>query len=114
MSKKKLYSKTGIVYSTDSNFKIDKNTEEVITLPVHEQALKVKLDAKHRGGKMVTVIEGYIGTESDLNDLAKLLKSHCATGGSAKNNEIIVQGDNRDKIIQWLNKSGYKRAKKIM
>ncbi len=112
MPKKKLYNMNGIVYSTDTNLK-PKEKDEEETLPVHEQVLKVRLDAKHRGGKLVTLIEGFTGTEADLETLGKLLKSFCATGGSVKNGEVIIQGDNREKILQWLIKTGYKRAKKI-
>jgi translation initiation factor 1 len=112
MSKKKLYNMDGIVYSTDSNFKTEQKAEEVITLPVREQLLKVRLDAKHRGGKMVTLVEGFSGTDADLEQLAKQLKTYCGTGGSVKNNEIIIQGDNREKILMWLNKMGYEKAKK--
>ena len=112
MPKKKLYNVNGIVYSTDANLKPQEKTEEK-TLPVSEQLLKVKLDAKHRGGKLVTLVEGFTGTEADLEKLSKQLKSFCATGGSVKNGEIIIQGDNREKILQWLIKTGYKRAKKI-
>lgn len=112
MPKKKLYT-GGIIYSTDSNFKTEEKVEERITVPVQEQLLKVRLDAKHRGGKMVTLIEGFAGTEADLEQLGKQLKSYCATGGTVKNNEIIIQGDNREKILQWLNKNGYKKAKKL-
>ena len=113
MSKKKLYNATGIVYSTDSCFKAEENDEEQYTLPAGEQLLKVKLDSKNRGGKMVTIIEGFAGTQSDLETLQKQLKSHCATGGSVKNNEIIIQGDNKEKIVIWLNKMGYKKVKKL-
>ena len=112
MPKKKLYYTDRIVYSTDSNFQPEPKTEEGLTLPVPEQLLKVRLDAKHRGGKMVTLVEGFAGTEADLELLGKQLKSYCATGGSVKNNEIIIQGDNREKVLLWLNKSGYKKAKK--
>lgn len=112
MPKKKLYT-GGIIYSTDSNFKTEEKPEEGATIPVQEQSLKVRLDAKHRGGKMVTLIEGFAGTEADLEQLGKQLKSYCATGGTVKNNEIIIQGDNREKILQWLNKNGYKKAKKL-
>ena len=83
MPKKKLYNMNGIVYSTDSNFKPEEKAEEQ-TLPVHEQLLKVRLDAKHRGGKLVTLIEGFYGKKADLESLGKQLKSFCATGGSAK------------------------------
>ncbi len=112
MPKKKLYT-GGIIYSTDSNFKTEEKPEEGMTIPVQEQLLEVRLDAKHRGGKMVTLIEGFAGTEADLEQLGKQLKSYCATGGTVKNNEIIIQGDNREKILQWLNKNGYKKAKKL-
>src|SRR5450432_2624778 len=112
MPKKKLYNTDGIVYSTNSNFKTEQKSEEVITLPVHEQLLKVTLDAKHRGGKMVTLVEGFSGNETDLEQLGKQLKSYCGTGGSVKNNEIIIQGDNREKVLLWLNKMGYKKVKK--
>jgi len=112
MPKKKLYNMNGIVYSTDTNFKLEEKTEEE-TLPVHEQLLKVRLDAKHRGGKLVTLIEGFSGTEADLEKLGKQLKSFCATGGSVKNSEIIIQGDNREKILQWLIKTGYRKTKKL-
>ena len=112
MPKKKLYNMNGIVYSTDANLRPEEKIEEE-TLPVHEQSLKVRLDAKHRGGKLVTLVEGFVGKEADLEALGKQLKSFCATGGSIKNGEVIIQGDNREKILQWLIKTGYKRAKKI-
>jgi translation initiation factor 1 len=112
MPKKKLYTTDGIVYSTDSNFRTEQKAEEGVTLPVQEQLLKVRLDAKHRGGKMVTLVEGFSGSEAELEQLGKQLKSFCGTGGSVKNNEIIIQGDNREKVLMWLNKTGYKKAKK--
>ena len=111
MPKKKLYNTNGIVYSTDGNLKPEEKAEEE-TLPVQEQLLKVRLDAKHRGGKLVTLVEGFAGTDADLETLGKHLKSFCATGGSVKNREIIIQGDNREKILQWLIKTGYKKTKK--
>jgi translation initiation factor 1 len=113
MPKKKLYNNNGIVYSTASNFIAESKFEEETTLPVYEQALKVRMDAKHRGGKTVTLIEGFFGTNADLEKLGKELKSYCATGGSAKNNEIIIQGDNREKVFQWLITNGYKKTKKL-
>jgi translation initiation factor 1 len=113
MQKKKLYNTNGIVYSTDSNFSTEQIPEVEISVPSDEQMLKVRLDAKHRGGKIVTLIEGFFGPNADLEKLGKELKSLCGTGGSAKNKEIIIQGDNREKIFQWLIKNGYKRTKKI-
>ena len=112
MPKKKLYNMNGIVYSTEPNFKPEEKAEGE-TLPVHEQMLKVRLDARHRGGKPVTLIQGFSGTEADLEKLGKQLKSFCATGGSVKNGEIIIQGDSREKILQWLIKTGYRKAKKL-
>ncbi|MDQ2862483.1 MAG: translation initiation factor [Bacteroidota bacterium] len=93
MLKKKLSNLNGIVYSTNSDFNFTSKVEEETTLPAHEQILKVRMDAKHRGGKTVTLIEGFSGTNADLEKLGKELKSYCATGGSAKNNEIIIQGN---------------------
>ena len=112
MPKKKLYNTNAIVYSTNSNFKTEHKAEESMTLPVQDQLLKVRLDARHRGGKIVTLVEGFSGTEADLEQLGKKLKSYCGTGGSVKNNEIIIQGDNLEKVLLWLNKMGYKKTKK--
>ncbi len=113
MAKKKLYN-SGIVYSTDPDLKISVDDEgEGETLPPKEQALRVRLDAKQRGGKMVTLIEGFSGKESDLEKLGKELKSYCGTGGAVKNNEILVQGDNREKVLQWLHKNGYSKTKRV-
>lgn len=78
-----------------------------------QQKLKVRLETKHRGGKAVTLIEGFSGTSEDMEDLGKKLKNFCGTGGSAKDGEIIIQGDQREKVMQWLVKNDYKLAKKI-
>ena len=103
-----------MVYSTDPNFKIEENIqeEEGSLLPA-EQKIKIRLDKKHRGGKMVTLIENFIGTNADKDEIGKKLKTICGTGGSVKDGEILVQGDNRDKVLQWLLKNGYKHSKKI-
>ncbi len=111
MAKKKLYNR-GIVYSTDPDLKIEIEEEEHETLQAKEQLLIVRLDTKHRGGKMVTLIEGFYGNEADLEKLGKQLKSYCGTGGSVKNDEIIIQGDHREKIVQWLQKAGYLKSKR--
>ena len=114
MSKKNKSDKHGFVYSTDPNFHFQHEEEQAReTLPPQQQKLKIRLDTKHRGGKAVTLIEGFTGTEDDLQTLGKALKNFCGTGGSAKDNEIIVQGDQRDKVLQWLQKNGYKNAKRI-
>ncbi len=110
MSKKK--GTIGIVYSTnpDYNYQFEGN-EAQETLPSQQQNLKLFHDRKQRAGKSVTLITGFVGTDDDLNDLAKLLKTKCGVGGSAKDNEIIIQGDFRDKILDILLKAGYKAKK---
>lgn len=114
MSKKKIQGFGGLVYSTDPNFKLpDENFEEQETLHPSQQKLKIRLDTKHRAGKAVTLVEGFIGSTAHMEELGKKLKSFCGTGGSVKDSEIIVQGDNRDKILQWLLKNNYKHSRKI-
>jgi translation initiation factor 1 len=116
MSKKKnsFNSLGGLVYSTDPDLKLEEaanNDQE--TLPPAQQKIRILLDKKQRAGKMVTLIEGFIGKQTDMEELGKKLKSFCGTGGSVKDGEILVQGDNRDKVLQWLQKNGYSAAKKI-
>jgi translation initiation factor 1 len=113
MSKKNKPDTRGFVYSTDPNFRFEEENNAQETLSPADQKLKVRLETKHRGGKAVTLVEGFSGTNEDLEDLGKKLKNFCGTGGSAKDGEIIVQGDQRDKVLQWLQKNGYKLAKKI-
>lgn len=98
-----------VVYSTNPNFSYDFEEEESEeTLSPNKQNLKVMLDRKMRKGKVVTLITGFIGEEEDLKDLGKQLKSKCGTGGSAKDGEIIIQGDFKVKVIDMLLKMGYK------
>lgn len=113
MSKKNKPDSRGFVYSTDPGFRFEEEQENTQTLPPPQQKLKIRLDTKNRGGKAVTLIEGFIGIEEDLQDLGKKLKTFCGTGGSAKENEIIVQGDQREKVLQWLLKNGYKLSRRI-
>lgn len=111
MSKKKLNT-IGIVYSTDPSFRPVEDSEGAAeTLPAAKQPLRMRLETKHRGGKVVTVIYGFIGSEEDLEALGKQVKNYCGTGGSAKDGEIIIQGDHREKILLWLKKNGYANAK---
>ena len=102
----------GTVYSTnpDFNYTYDKQPEPT-TLPPQQQDLRIFIEKKHRGGKTASIIKGFVGTPDDLEALSKLLKTKCGTGGSAKDNEIIIQGDMRDKILEMLIAKGYKAKK---
>ena len=112
MSKKNKPDNKGFVYSTDPNFKFEEEQQAVVTLAPEQQKLRVWLNTKLRAGKAVTLIVGFIGTTDDLEELGKKLKNVCGTGGSAKDGEIIIQGDQREKVMQWLLKNGYKNSKK--
>lgn len=110
---KKKLNTSGIVYSTDPNFIIATDSaEEEVTLEPSAQIITVRLETKHRAGKSVTLIEGYVGRQSDKEELIKKLKNHCGTGGAAKEGEMLIQGDQRDKVLQWLLKQGFVKAKK--
>lgn len=99
----------GVVYSTDPNFKYTEQTEqEPETLEPGRQKLIVGIDRRNRSGKQVTLVTGFIGRDEDLAALGKILKSKCGTGGSAKDGEIIIQGDFRDRIVEILTAAGYK------
>ena len=112
MSKKNKSDKHGFVYSTNPDFNFQPEEETPAkTLPPAQQKLRIRLETKHRGGKVVTLITGFAGTEEDLEELGKKLKNTCGTGGSAKDSEIIIQGDQRDKVLQWLLKNGYTGTK---
>lgn len=108
MSKKK-DNRSPFVYSTDPSF--DPSAGEgsyETTLPVSEQLLRVTMETKHRAGKTVTLITGFIGLAEDMADLGKQLKNHCGTGGTAKDGEIVLQGDHREKVRTWLLKNNYR------
>lgn len=105
MAKKK---KINVVYSTNPDFAYSTDhDDEQETLPPAQQNLKVWIDKKQRGGKVVCLIQGFIGSNDDLKSLAGELKSLCGVGGSAKDGEILIQGDHRDKIVAFLLKKGY-------
>jgi len=98
-----------VVYSTNPNYNYDYDEESVVeTLPSGQQDLRVMLDRKQRKGKSVTLIDGFVGTDDDLKDLAKMLKAKCGVGGSVKDGEILVQGDHRSKVLDLLKSAGYK------
>ncbi len=102
----------GIVYSTNNNFAYtEEQSEEAETLPNQQQKLRIRMERAGRGGKTVTIVSGFIGTATDLQTLCKLLKQKCGVGGTAKDNEIIIQGDLRPKLKDILIKEGYTQTK---
>lgn len=102
----------GLVYSTDPDAVPQEEIEEIPALDNKHQKLYVSLDKKQRGGKKVTLVEGFLGHEDDLKDLAKALKKLCGAGGAAKDGEIVVQGDFKDKVFDYLVKEAYTVKKK--
>ncbi len=109
MAKQKFSS--GLVYSTDKSLLQPETPEEDITLEPSKQVLKIRLDTKQRGGKIVTMVEGFAG--AGIEQFAKNLKNFCGTGGSVKDGLVLIQGDNRQKVLQWLQKQGFKNSKVI-
>lgn len=108
MSKKHTARPDGLAYSTNKEFFDSFPPEEAAeTLPKNLQKLRVKLDTKQRAGKVVTLVDGFVGTNDDMEALGKQLKTKCGTGGSVKDGFIIVQGDYKDKIVNWLKEWGY-------
>lgn len=99
----------GVVYSTNPDFEFQKeDIQEEKTLPPAQQKLTVSIDRRNRGGKQVTLVTGFIGSAEDLAGLGRTLKTRCGVGGSAKDGEITIQGDFRDKVTELLNQMGYK------
>jgi translation initiation factor 1 len=102
-----------IVYSTNPNFQFQEEEAEITdTLPKNQQKLYVSIDKKQRGGKEVTLIEGFIGNDDDLKELGKFLKSKCGVGGTVKDGDILIQGNFRDKIIELLQNEKYSVKRK--
>jgi Translation initiation factor 1 (eIF-1/SUI1) and related proteins len=101
-----------VVYSTNPDFKYDDaQGAKQSTLSVNQQKLRVKIDKRNRGGKVVTLVEGFVGAESDLQALGKMLKVKCGVGGSAKDGEIIIQGEHKEQVIALLKTAGYTNTK---
>lgn len=109
MSKKK--SLGGLVFSTDPNFKMEREDKFAEELSPDKQVLRIWLE-RGKGGKEATVLKGFVGPHEKLEALAKMLKSKCAAGGNAKDGIIIIQGDHRDKVLRMLAEQGFKNVKK--
>ena len=108
MTRKNKADNRGFVYSTDPSFRFENNENELQqTIVPEKQKLKILLDSKQRAGKAVTLITGFIGTNEDLDILGKQIKQYCGTGGSVKDREIIIQGDQREKVKQYLLRNKY-------
>ena len=110
MSNKK--KRIDVIYSTNPDFNYDNDDSSIETLPVNEQKLYVSIDRKSRKGKSVTLVEGFIGQSEDLKELSKTLKKSCGVGGTAKDGEIVVQGEFKDKVEKILVDMGYNTVKK--
>ena len=105
---KKSKERVNVVYSTNSDFSYESDEDmEQDTLPANQQILRVYIEKKGRGGKTASVLKGFVGTDEDRNDLSKLIKASCGVGGSVKEGEIIIQGDQRDKIVKLLAAKNY-------
>ncbi|GHT76063.1 translation initiation factor [Bacteroidia bacterium] len=107
-------SRLNVVYSTNPDFQYEQETVEEPEMRAKEkQLLRVQLDKRNRGGKQVTLITGFVGTPDDLAVLGKMLKTKCGVGGTVKDNEILIQGDFRQKIVEILHKEGYSKSRMI-
>jgi len=106
VGKKSKKNRINVVYSTNPNFDYDEEEDDISTPPFSEQKLYVLVDKKNRGGKSVTLIEGFIGSEDDGKEIAKKLKQYCGVGGGYKNSEIYIQGNHRDKVGEFLRRLG--------
>ncbi len=103
-----------IVYSTNPDYHYnEKGQEEDQTQPKEKQLLRISLDKRNRKGKAVTLITGFAGSNEDLQELGKMLKTKCGVGGSAKEGEILIQGDHREKVLAILQKEGYVKSRRI-
>jgi len=98
--------RVNVVYSTNPHFDFEESSDEEISIPFNEQKLYVSIDRKNRGGKSVTLIEEFRGSDEDAKDLAKKLKQLCGVGGGYKNKEIYIQGNQKNKVASFLQKLG--------
>jgi translation initiation factor 1 len=104
--------RVGVVYSTNPDFEYsDDSQEETEIQPKNQQKLRLSMERAGRGGKTVTLVKGYVGSEEDINALCKLLKQKCGVGGSVKGGEIIIQGDHRQRLVEILKNEGYTQTK---
>ena len=102
----------GVVYSTNPDYEYsDDSQEEADTLPKNQQKLRLNMERAGRGGKTVTLVKGFIGSDEDITSLCKLLKQKCGVGGSVKDGEMIIQGDHRQRLVEILKKEGYTQTK---
>ncbi len=114
MAKKKMQKldlENFFVYSTDPEFEREEEASEEESIDPTEMKLLVRKERKGRGGKVVTVISGFEGSDAEIKALAKSIKQHCGTGGAVKGDDIIIQGDLADKIVQYLEERGYPSKK---
>lgn len=112
MKKNDWKERLNVVYSTNPDFSYEtEESEEQETLPRNAQKLRVRIEKNHRGGKSVTIVSGFIGSEADLKELGKMLKTKCGVGGSAKEGELLVQGEFKEKVVELLKKEGYTQTK---
>lgn len=112
MKKNDWKARVGMVYSTNENFSFEyEDTDDTKTLPKAQQHLRVNIERNGRGGKTVTIVKGFVGKDEDLKELSKMLKVKCGVGGSAKDGEIVIQGDVKTRVIELLRTDGYSDTK---
>ena len=112
MKKNDWKDRLNVVYSTNPNFAYEtEDCEEQETLPNNAQKLRVRIEKNHRGGKTVTIVSGFVGSEADIKELGKLLKTKCGVGGSVKDGELLIQGEFKEKVVELLKKEGYTQTK---
>lgn len=104
-------SRLGMVYSTYPDYVYEADSTETETLPKQQQKLRVRIEKNHRGGKVVTIVSGFVGSDDDLKELGRFLKTKCGVGGSQKDGELLVQGDFKEKVVQLLKSDGYTQTK---